>query len=120
MVMVVCAVVLLCCLLCAAAFCAKGYVATQLQALVSLFILYTCLPIYCCVGCVMPLMPLAMLIILTMLMLMLKLMLMCRRHLSLHPTRQNPAYFEVEDTEPYRMAPITGLAVEIWTVDGVS
>lgn len=33
---------------------------------------------------------------------------------------QNPAYFEIEDTEPSRMAPITGLALEIWTVDGVS
>lgn len=36
------------------------------------------------------------------------------------PPPQNPAYFEIEDTEPSRMAPITGLAVEIWTVDGVS
>eukprot|EP00752_Nemacystus_decipiens_P005999 g5417.t1 len=30
----------------------------------------------------------------------------------------NPAYFEVEGTEPSRMAPMTGLAIEIWTVDG--
>lgn len=31
---------------------------------------------------------------------------------------QNPAYFE--DAQPSNMAPITGLAVEIWSVDGVS
>lgn len=33
---------------------------------------------------------------------------------------QNPAYFEIDNTEASRMAPITGLAIEIWTVDGVS
>lgn len=31
---------------------------------------------------------------------------------------QNPNYFEEE--HPSNMAPITGLAVEIWSVDGVS
>lgn len=30
---------------------------------------------------------------------------------------QNPDYYE--DPQPSNMSPITGLAVEIWTVDGV-
>ncbi|CAM9582776.1 unnamed protein product [Ectocarpus sp. 4 AP-2014] len=30
----------------------------------------------------------------------------------------NPAYFDIESTEPSHVDPITGIAVEIWTVDG--
>lgn len=36
----------------------------------------------------------------------------------LRRTKQNPEYFE--DSQPSNMAPITGIAIEVWSVEGVS